>query len=293
MNPVLVDSDGAVRVITLNRPDKMNAINTAMRSALIEALQAANADDSVRAVVIVGAGERAFCAGVDLEEASNTEPERVGELLTHQNAVYQAVRDLDKGCVVAFNGAGVGGGFQIGLCADFRVGYPEMKIGQPEVKVGFASIVGSSLMAQHCTIGVNKILSLLGELIDGTRAYESGLLTHLVARESVRATAMDLARRLADIAPTAMRLTKERFGRSRSVISMTPARLGCERKKNVSKAASRRHCRRPSSRNVNRNNPANARKCVNGMSVRRVPDWVSSHVSCAARVRPVTLRQVL
>lgn len=211
MNPVLVDSDGAVRVITLNRPDKMNAINTAMRSALIGVLQAANADDSARAVVIVGAGERAFCAGVDLEEASGADPERVGELLAHQKDVYQAVRELNKGCVVAFNGVGVGGGFQIGLCADFRVGYPDIRIGQPEVKVGFASIVGSALMAQHCTIGVNKTLSLLGELIDGTRAYETGLLTHLVPRDNVRATAMDLARRLAGIAPTAMRLTKERF----------------------------------------------------------------------------------
>lgn len=211
MNPVLVDSDGTLRVITLNRPDKMNAINTAVRSALIEALQAANADDSVRAVMITGAGERAFCAGVDLEEASGAEPERVGELLAHQKAVYQGVRDLDKGCVVAFNGVAVGGGFQIGLCADLRVGYREMRIGQPEVKVGFASIVGSALMAQHCNIGVNKTLSLLGELIDGTRAYEVGLLTHLVPQHDVRETAMDLAWRLADIAPTAMRLTKVRF----------------------------------------------------------------------------------
>jgi len=125
--------------------------------------------------------------------------------------MYQALRDLDKGCVVACNGVAVGAGFQIGLCADMRVGFPEMKIGQSEVKAGLASVFGSYLMTHHCGIGANKTLSLLGELIDGTRAYEIGLLTHLVPKETVLSTAMDLARRLAAIAPTAMRTTKRRF----------------------------------------------------------------------------------
>lgn len=211
MTPVLVDRDGAVTVITLNRPDRMNAINTPLREAFIEALAAANADEDTRAVVITGAGDRAFSAGLDLEESSRADQDEVGALLAHQKAVYQAVRDLDKGCVAAYNGVAAGAGFQIGLCADFQVGFPELRIGQPEVKVGFASIVGSALMARHCTIGVNKTLSLLGDLIDGSRAYDVGLLTHLVEKEQVRETAMDLARRLAEIAPTAMRLTKQQF----------------------------------------------------------------------------------
>lgn len=211
MSPVLIDRDGPVTIVTLNRPDRMNAINTSLRTAFIDALNAANADPQTRAIVITGAGDRAFSAGLDLEESSQTPQDKVGALLTHQQAVYQAVRDLDKGCVVAYNGVAAGGGFQIGLCADFQVGFPDLRIGQPEVKVGFASIIGSALMAQHCNIGINKTLSLLGDLIDGTQALKAGLITHLVEKDQVRETALDLARRLAGIAPTAMRLTKKQF----------------------------------------------------------------------------------
>ena len=211
MTPVLVDRDGPVAIVTLNRPDRMNAINTPLREAFIDALTSANSDPEIKAIIITGAGERAFSAGIDLDESSRTPPDKIGDLLAHQQAAYQAVRDLDKGCVAAYNGVAAGAGFQIGLCCDFQVAFPEVRIGQPEVKVGFASIVGSALMAPHCTIGVNKTLSLLGDLVDGRRAFEVGLVTHLVEKDAVRTTALDLAHQLAETAPTAMRLTKQRF----------------------------------------------------------------------------------
>ncbi len=203
-------ADG-ISIVRLNRPDRLNAVNNAVRSKLIETLGALNASAETRAIVITAAGDRAFSAGQDLEESSQFGPVDVAYWQRHMGAFYQSVRALDKGCVVAFNGVAAGAGFQIGLCADLRVGYPEMKIGQPEVKAGFASIMGSYLMSLHVGIGINQHLSLTGTLIDGQRAYEVGLLTHLVNKAEVLGTAMQLARELAAIPPNALRTTKERF----------------------------------------------------------------------------------
>lgn len=201
----------AVLVLTLNRPESLNAINGELRGKLIDALAQANHDDEVRAVVITGAGERAFCSGQDLTETARYGIDDVEAWLSANHAMYRAVRDLDKPAVAAFNGVAAGAGFQIGLCCDLRVGYPEMKIGQPEIKAGLASMVGSQLMTQYLGFGHNVELSLTGELISGTRAYELGLLNRVVPREQVPDTALELAAKLAKLAPTAMRLTKQRF----------------------------------------------------------------------------------
>lgn len=201
----------ATAVVELNRPDVLNAINVVMRETLITLLGELNKDDAVRAIVLTGAGERAFCSGQDLDETSKY---GVGDLdgwLTRQHVMYGAVRDLDKPCIVAFNGTAAGAGFQIGLCADLRIGFPEMKLGQPEIKAGLASIVGSYLMTMHLGLSKNIELSLTGELISGKTAYEIGILNHLVPREEVMTKSLALASDMSKLAPTAMRLTKQRF----------------------------------------------------------------------------------
>jgi enoyl-CoA hydratase/carnithine racemase len=199
-----------ILVLTLNRPDALNAIDTALREALVGALAGANADAGVGAVVITGAG-KGFCSGQDLSETARYALDDVPDWLRANHRLYGAVRALDKPAVAAFNGVAAGAGFQIGLCCDLRVGYPEMRIGQPEIKAGLASIVGSQMMTQYLGYGHNVELSLLGELLDGRRAHELGLLNRLVEREQVLPVAMELAGRLAAQPPTAMRLTKQRF----------------------------------------------------------------------------------
>ncbi len=202
---------GPIRTIVLDRPEALNAIDTALREALITALTAANGDESIRAVVITGAGDKGFCSGQDLGETVRYTIDDVEGWLRNNHRMYQAVRDLDKPAVAAFNGVAAGAGFQIGLCCDLRVGFPEMRIGQPEIKAGLASIVGSQLMTQYLGYGDNVELSMLGDLIDGQRAYALGLLTRVVPRADVLPTAMELATKLAALPPTAMRLTKQRF----------------------------------------------------------------------------------
>jgi enoyl-CoA hydratase/carnithine racemase len=198
-----------VALVTLSRPEVLNAINVEMRETLIALLGDLDGDATVRAIVITGAGDRAFCSGQDLDETSRYTIADIDTWLTRQHAMYAAVRDLGKPCIVAFNGIAAGAGFQIGLCADLRVGFPDMKLGQPEIKAGLASIVGSYLMTLHLGLAQNVELSLTGDLISGQRGYELGLLNHLVPREQVLEHSLALATRLGALPPTAMRTTKQ------------------------------------------------------------------------------------
>jgi enoyl-CoA hydratase/carnithine racemase len=201
---LLQERIGPIAVLTLNRPDSLNSVNADLRGALVRTLREVNADRSVAAVIITGAGERAFCSGQDLSEIAGLDQTRVDAWLTEQHGMYQAVRDLDKPAIAAFNGVAAGAGFQIGLCCDLRIGFAQMKIGQPEIRAGLASIVGSYLMTLHLGIGHNIELSLTGELIDGTRAHAIGLLHHLVPKEEVLSKATSLAEELAKLGPTAL-----------------------------------------------------------------------------------------
>ena len=208
---VLVERHDSVALVSLNRPESLNAVNVEMRQALIDTLTGLNGEPSVRAVVIKGAGERAFCSGQDLNETARYTLDDVDEWLTRQHAMYQSVRDLDKPCVAAWNGVATGAGYQIGLCSDLRVGYPELRLGQPEIRAGLASIVGSYLMTLHLGLSQNVQLSLSGDLISGERGYELGLINHLVPREQVVDKALTVAAELTRLGPTAIRLTKRRF----------------------------------------------------------------------------------
>ena len=208
---VLTERRDACATVTLNRPDSLNAVNVEMRTALIAALDELNADTSVRAVVITGAGERAFCSGQDLNETARYTIDDVDDWLTQQHAMYGAVRNLDKPCVAAWNGVATGAGYQIGLCSDLRVGFPQMKLGQPEIRAGLASIVGSYLMTMHVGLSQNVQMSLTGDLISGQRAYELGLINHLVPRPQVLEKSLAVAVELTKLGPTAVRLTKKRF----------------------------------------------------------------------------------
>ena len=211
MEPVLVERDGSVAIVTLNRPERMNAVNDALRGALIDTLAAINADPAVRAVVLAGAGDRAFCAGQDLDEAAAVTWQQIVPWLNRQRAMYQAVRDLDKPCVAAVRGVAAGAGFQLALCADWRLTTADSRWGQPEVKAGLASIVGSDLMTLHVGHTHNVQMSLSGELVSGQRAYEIGLVTALHAESALMDAALARARTLAALPPTSVRLSKQRL----------------------------------------------------------------------------------
>ena len=211
MPAVLTERAGEIAIVRLNRPERLNAINADIRHELPAALAPLNADPEVRAVVISAAGDRAFCAGQDLEEGSGYGIDDVDRWFTEMHAMYAAVRALNKPSVAALFGAAAGAGYQIALYCDLRVTHPEARIGQPEVKTGLGSILGTSLMEWHLPFGINAELSLMGDLISGERAWQLGLVNHLVPRDQVFARALELARALGERPPHAVRITKERM----------------------------------------------------------------------------------
>ena len=178
---VKLERHDTTTVIMLNRPDVLNALDMAMRETLITLLTELNGDDSVRAVVLTGVGNRAFCSGQDLDEISRYTANDIDSWLTRQHAMYAAVRDLDKPCIVAFNGVAAGADSR-SRCAPTARRPPRNEAGQPEIKAGLASIVGSYLMTMHLGLSKNIELSLTGELISGQVAHEIGILNHLVPR---------------------------------------------------------------------------------------------------------------
>ncbi len=209
--PILVEIDEHVALVRLNRPQALNAVDGPLRQALTRTLSELDADDSVEAIVLTGSGERAFCAGQDLDESASIDTSTLAGWLNRQHAMYQAVRDVAKPLVAALNGTAAGAGFQMALMCDLRVAHTDIRMGQPEVKAGLASIVGSYLLSLQVGHSVNQQLSLTGELISGQRAYELGLVNDLVKADQVLPQALKRARALASLPGAALRTTKQRF----------------------------------------------------------------------------------
>src|SRR5690606_3225783 len=123
-----------------------NAVDAALRDAFVAALGASNADEAVRAVVVTGAGDRAFCAGQDLDLSGRLDAETVEPWLRGIGGLYRAIRAMDKPTVAALNGLAAGAGLQIALHCDMRIAHPEVKLSQPEIDAGLPSILGSMIM---------------------------------------------------------------------------------------------------------------------------------------------------
>jgi enoyl-CoA hydratase/carnithine racemase len=208
---VMVESDGRIAIVRLSRQSAMNAVNDSLRQELRGALRELDASAEIDAIVLTGSGDRAFCAGQDLEESAAIDTSTLAGWLNRQHAMYQAVRDVNKPIVAAINGTAVGAGFQMALMCDLRVAHAAIKMGQPEVKAGLASIVGSYLMSLQIGHSLNQQLSLTGELISGQRAHELGLINDLVPADQVLPRALERARTLGTLPIAAVRATKQRF----------------------------------------------------------------------------------
>jgi enoyl-CoA hydratase/carnithine racemase len=210
---VLSERRGSVTVITLNRPDKLNAWTSAMRQALIERIDQASADESCGAIVLTGAGE-AFCAGQDLAETASIDA--ADEASAHAwiddfDRLFRTMRAVVKPVVAAVNGVVAGSGFQFCLLADLRIGHADIRMGQPEVLSGIPSITG--IWAMWDVLGRAKTteFALTGKLVDGREAARLGLLTAIVEPDEVLSAAVEQAKTLAELPSGAVRLTKARL----------------------------------------------------------------------------------
>lgn len=212
-NTVLLSHEGPVAVVTLNRPEKLNAWTATMRTRLVEILRQVAEDPEVTAVVLTGAG-RAFCAGQDLGETTEIAPDdhaAAEAWIDSFDTLYRAVRDIDKPTVAAVNGVVAGSGFQYALLPDLRIGHADVRMGQPELLSGIPSITG--IWAMWDVLGRAKTteFALTGELVDGEEARRLGLLTRLVEPEQVLPAAVEQARKLGELPSGAVALTKGRI----------------------------------------------------------------------------------
>lgn len=200
-----------VGILTLNRTDKLNAWNSAMRQEIVAALRKFDSDPLVAALIMTGSGERAFCAGQDLEEAHGFDVARSEVWMREWELFYSTLRGLSKPLVMALNGIAAGSGFQVALLGDIRVAHPGVSMGQPEINSGIASVTGPWIM--NLMLGLSRTieLTLTGRLMNAAECHSIGLVHHLVSADHVLPKAMEIANELAAKPPIAMRLDKQRF----------------------------------------------------------------------------------
>ncbi len=208
---VLTAIDGAVGIITLNRPAILNAWNSAMRGQLLAAFEAMEQDQAIRAIVLTGAGNRAFGAGQDLNETKTFDPDRAELWIGEWERLYGCIRGLSKPLVAALNGVAAGSAFQVALLADFRIGHAGVRMGQPEIDAGIASTTGPWIMREMIGLARTIDLTLSGRLMEAGECFAIGLINRIVAPQEVLPVAMALAGELSEKPPVAMRLNKARF----------------------------------------------------------------------------------
>ncbi|MDO9499095.1 enoyl-CoA hydratase/isomerase family protein [Falsiroseomonas sp.] len=208
---VLASTESGLRIITLNRPKRLNAWDAPMRARLLALLADAAAAEDVQAVVLTGAGERAFCAGQDLNEGKNFDGDRAEGWIEEWRALYGAIRAFDKPMVCALNGLAAGSAFQVALLCDIRVGHAGSKMGQPEINSGIVSATGFWIIREMLGLSRATELVLTGRMMEAEECHRLGLLHHLVPADAVRATALRIAGELAAKPKLAFRLNKQRF----------------------------------------------------------------------------------
>lgn len=209
---VLSEVKDGVGIVTLNKPEKLNAWDGPMRLAVKAAVEKLNADKSVRAIILTGAGDRAFCAGQDLGETSKfTGGSEGAAWFATWRDFYDCLRKSTKPVVAALNGVAAGSAFQFAMLCDVRVGHPGSRMGQPEINSGIPSVLGPMLMIERLGLSRTIELTLTGRMMEAKECREIGLMHHLVPPKKVMAKAMEVAKMLAAKPPIAMRLNKQRF----------------------------------------------------------------------------------
>jgi enoyl-CoA hydratase/carnithine racemase len=209
---LLEESEERVRVLTLHRPEKLNAWHEEMRGELAAALRRAEADSAIVAVLLTGTGEKAFCAGADIAEiAESGSEESIRASLQGWRGFYAAILAFEKPLVVGLNGLAAGSGFQVALLADMRIGHPGVRMGQVEINSGIPSVTGSLIMAQRIGTARARELALSGRMIGAEEARRLGLLDKIVPQAEIRAEAMASALAFGSQSAAAVRLTKRWF----------------------------------------------------------------------------------
>jgi len=206
---LLVERRERVALITINRPQKMNALNIQTREEGARALEELREDETVRVVVFTGAGEKAFVAGADIAEFQGRTAVTQRDVMTGRS-LFTAVDSFPKPVIAMVNGYCLGGGCELALSCDLRVASENAKFGQPEINLGIIPGGGGTQRLTHL-VGEGKAMELIltGDIIDAQTAYRFGLVNFVYPAADLEAKTMELANRIAEKSPVALRMAKE------------------------------------------------------------------------------------
>jgi enoyl-CoA hydratase len=207
---ILVETRGGVTLITINRPQALNALNTQVLDDLIAAFAVFEADDSQGCAVVTGAGEKAFVAGADIKQMSETASVDFYKHDFFAKWTSHVVKATRKPWIAAVNGFALGGGCELAMMADFIIAAENARFGQPEIKLGVAPGMGGS---QRLTKAVGKAkamdMCLTGRMMDAAEAERSGLVSRVVPAADLLDTALKVAAEIAGMPPLAAMMNKE------------------------------------------------------------------------------------
>lgn len=203
---LLLERDGPVAIVTLNRPKVLNALNSQTLSELASVMAELKADAGVRAIVLTGAGEKSFVAGADINELAALSPIEGKEHARVGQRVLDTIENLGKPVIAAVNGFALGGGCELAMACTIRLAADTARFGQPEINLGIIpGYAGSQRLPRLVGKGIALEILLSGDMVSAERAYEIGLVNRVVAAVDLLAEAKKLAHTLASKAPIAVR----------------------------------------------------------------------------------------
>src|SRR4030095_853776 len=206
---ITVEKRGAVAILTINRPDKLNALSSKVHEEGVRALDELRNDDEVRVLVITGAGEKSFIAGADISEFAGRTPVTQRNTF-HQRTLCNVIDTFPKPVIAMVNGFCLGGGNELALACDLRVCSPNAKFSQPEINLGLMpGGGGTQRLTRLIGEGRSMEIMLTGDMIDAETAYKFGLLNHIYDAAALEEKTMELANKIASKAPIALQLCKE------------------------------------------------------------------------------------
>lgn len=209
METILVNVEGHVATITINRPKALNALSTQVLTELDQALDEVAANKDVYALVITGAGEKAFVAGADIAEMKDKDVKEAATYGEFGNAVFRKIETFRCPVIAAINGFALGGGCELAMSCDIRVASENAVFGQPEVGLGITpGFGGTQRLARLVGAGIAKEMIFTARNIKADRAYAIGLVNSVVAAEELMPTVMKMANGIAKNAPIAVAYAK-------------------------------------------------------------------------------------
>lgn len=207
---LLLEKDGHIALVTINRPKVLNALNADVLNELDLVMDQLEADEDVRVVIITGAGEKSFVAGADIAYISKLNPIEAKNFARKGQKIFSKIENLSKPVIAAINGFALGGGNELAMSCDIRVASENAKFGQPEVKLGvIAGFGGTQRLTRLVNPGVAKEILFTADTYDAHAANKIGLVNHVVAFEELINFSKSMAKRIADMGPVAVKLTKE------------------------------------------------------------------------------------